>query len=133
MPKRIFLVLVLVMMAALASGPLYAKDMKTMAMMEDGKEKGVMGGKMMGMHMMMKKMMEKSVVATSDGGVVIVAGDKITKYDKDLKFVNEAELQTGMAAMHEPMKEMMENCPRMKGEDTAEGKPAAASGHEGHH
>jgi len=42
-------------------------------------------GKMMGMcpmhGKMMKSMMEKSVVATSDGGVVVMLGNKLFKYD----------------------------------------------------
>ena len=46
--------------------------------MMDGKS-GMMG--MMGKGMMDGKMMEKNVVATSDGGIVIVAGNKATKYD----------------------------------------------------
>ena len=65
--------------------------------MMDGKSgmmgKGMMDGKMMGMCPMMKSMMERSVVATSDGGVVVVMGNKLTKYDKDLNVVKEAELK----------------------------------------
>lgn len=63
--------------------------------------------KMMGMPMMMQ-MMQKSVTATSDGGVVIVVGNKITKYDKDLNVVKEVEGKMDMEAM-------MKKCPMMKG------------------
>ena len=59
------------------------KDM----MEEKGGMMGMMGGKMMGMCPMMQSMMQKSVVATSDGGIVVVTGNKITKYDKDLNVV----------------------------------------------
>ncbi|MBP9855607.1 MAG: hypothetical protein KBD53_12130, partial [Candidatus Omnitrophica bacterium] len=45
--------------------------------------KGMMDGKMMGMCPMMQSMMQKQVVATSDGGIIVVVGNKITKYDKD--------------------------------------------------
>ena len=44
---------------------------------------GMMGKGMMG-GMMMKSMMEKTMVATSDGGIIVLAGNKLTKYDKDL-------------------------------------------------
>ena len=54
-----------------------------------GDKTGMMDGKsgMMGMHGMMMKMMEKSVVATSDGGVIVVLATKLSKYDKDLKVI----------------------------------------------
>ncbi len=34
--------------------------------------------------MMMKMMKGKAIVASGDGGVVILAGDKLLKYDKNL-------------------------------------------------
>ena len=81
--------------------------------MMDGKSgmmgKGMMDGKRMGMCPMMKSMMERSVVATSDGGVVVAMGNKLTKYDKDLNVVKEAELKMDM----EGMQKMMKNCPMM--------------------
>ena len=67
-----------------------------------GKEK--MEDKMMGMHSMMKSMMERSVVATSDGGVVVVMGNTLTKYNKDLKIVKEVELTMDMEGMQKMMK-----------------------------
>ncbi len=70
--------------------------------------------KMMGMPMMMQ-MMQKSVTATNDGGVVIVAGNKITKYDKDLNVVKEVESKMDMEAMMKNMGDMMKKCPMMKG------------------
>ena len=54
-------------------------------------------------------MMERSVVATSDGGVVVAMGNKLTKYDKDLNVVKESELKMDM----EGMQRMMKNCPMM--------------------
>jgi len=41
---------------------------------------------------MMKSMMSKAVAATEDGGFVVVVGDKILKYDKDLNLVKEVVL-----------------------------------------
>ena len=36
----------------------------------------------------------KQMVATSDGGVIVMAGHKLFKYDKDLNLVKEVELKT---------------------------------------
>ncbi len=139
MKKGIFLVLFFAMFIAVSLRlPLYAEESKEMGMMEgmkSGEGKGMMGGKMMGMHMM-KMMMEKSVTSTSDGGVVVVTGNKITKYDKDLNVVKEAEIKTDMEAMGKNMKEMMAQCPMMKAkEEAGEEKVAesAESEHEEHH
>ncbi len=107
-------------------------------------ERGMMGGGKMEMHgMMMKMMMQKSVVATSDGGIVIVAGNKITKYDKHLKLVNEVETKMDIEDMEKKMKGMMKMCPLMKGGmKTREERPEEAvsgassdadSDHSAHH
>lgn len=134
MKKRIFEVLFFVIVAAMSLGaPLYAEDAKEMGMMgtASGENKGMMGGKMVGMPMMMKMMTDKSVVATSDGGIVVVAGNKITKYDKNLNVIKEAEIKMDMEAMGKQMKEMMEKCPMMKEmkskEEATPEQPAASS------
>ena len=62
-------------------------------MMEHGKEHGMM--------------MERTVVATSDGGVVVVSGNHIVKYDRGLKLVNQADLP-------KPAGKMDHDCPMMK-------------------
>ena len=64
--------------------------------------------------MMMKGMMEKSMIATSDGGVIISVGNKLMKYDKSLNLVKEVEIKIDMEAMQKNMKEMMKNCSMMK-------------------
>ena len=51
-------------------------------------DKGMMG--MMGMRAMMNKPM---LVATSDGGVVVLAGKKLYKYDASLNLVKEADIK----------------------------------------
>lgn len=56
-------------------------------------------------------MMGKSVTATSDGGVIVSVGNKLMKYDKNLKLVKEAEIKVNMAEMQ---KKMMEQCPKCK-------------------
>jgi hypothetical protein len=66
---------------------------------------GMMGQGMIGKGMM-GSMMEKKIIATQDGGVVIWAGNKLIKYDKDLKLVKEVELKVDMGQMQQ---QMMEN------------------------
>ena len=85
--------------------------------MMDGKSgmMGMMDGKMMGMCPMMKSMMERSVVATNDGGVVVVMGNKLTKYDKDLNVTKEVEMKMNMEGMQKMMDNMKTMCPMMKG------------------
>ena len=60
---------------------------------------------------MMKNMMSKFIVATEDNGVVVMIGNKLFKYDKNLKLKNEAELKIDMEAMHKKMMEIKEKCP----------------------
>ena len=53
---------------------------------------------------MMGKMMDKKIVATRDGGVVVLLGNKLIKYDAKLNLVKEAEIKV----------DMKECCPMMK-------------------
>ena len=77
------------------------------AMKEKPVEKESMGGKMM---MGMMGMMPKQMVATSDGGVIVLIGNKLLKYDKDLNLVKETELKTDVELKMdvEPMQKMIE-------------------------
>ena len=63
----------------------------------------------------MKGMMRPSMVATSDGGVVVMIGTQLTKYDKNLKEVAKVQVEMDVAAMQAQMKTMMKDCPMMKG------------------
>ena len=57
---------------------------------------GMSGDPMMGgmMKMHMRGMMEKtSMVSSNDGGVIVMMGNKLYKYDKDLNLVKEMELK----------------------------------------
>ncbi len=85
------------------------KDGKSMMM---GK-KDMMGKGMMGC-MTTKGMMGKTVTPTSDGGVVVLAGNQLFKYDKGLKLVNKAEVPVDMDMMQKDMMGMMKMCPMMK-------------------
>ncbi|MDE2009029.1 MAG: hypothetical protein KGJ09_03000 [Candidatus Omnitrophica bacterium] len=92
------------------------------SMMDQG---GMMGQGMMGpgmmhkgmmMHGMMMRMMNASMVATSDGGVVVFTGDRLIKYDKDLNVVKEVKIKGYMPAWEK-------TCPIMNpGMMKAEGK-----------
>lgn len=53
----------------------------------EGMEKGDKHG------MMMKKTMTKKLVATKDGGIVLLMGNRLIKYDKKLNLVNEVEIK----------------------------------------
>ena len=111
MKKIVFLTPVLMIVLSIGSLS-FAEEMKGMDGKDSMMKKGMMGKDMMG-HMMMKSMMDKSVVPTSDGGIVIVAGNKITKYDKDLNVVKEADVKVDMEAMKKQMGDMMKMCPMM--------------------
>ena len=106
--------------------------------------KGMMDGKMMGMCPMMKSTMERSVVATSDGGVIVVMGNKLTKYDKDLNVTKEVELKMDMEGMQKMMENMKGMCPMMgkgmmgnmdndTGAKTGSSAPAKEVDHASHH
>ena len=117
---------------------------KGMGMMGGGMMKGGMMDKsgMMGMCPMMQSMMQKQVVATSDGGIIVVAGNKITKYDKDLNVVKEVESKMGMEGMQKMMDNMKNMCPMMekmkssdesKAEESKESAEEETAEHESHH
>lgn len=111
MKKNVLIFIAVVLFTA--SGLVYAQEMKG-GMMDSGMMgKGMMDGKMMGMHGMMMKMMDRNVVATSDGGIVIVAGNKLTKFDKDLNLVKEVELKVDTEGMQKMMDDMKSMCPMM--------------------
>ncbi len=61
------------------------------------------------MHGMM--MGKSGIVATQDGGVIVMTGNKLYKYDKDLNLVKEAEVKMDMEGMQKMMTEMKEKCP----------------------
>ena len=153
MKKRLITIAAVVVLTtvslALAQMNDKGKDMMGGGMM-DGKGgmmgmmgKGMMGDKsgMMGMHSMMMKMMEKLMVPTEDGGVVVLFGNKLTKYDKDLNVVKEVEIKMDMEGMHKNMDDMMKMCPMMgKGmkegmskKDDDDDEAAEAAEHASHH
>ena len=76
---------------------------------------GGMKDNMKGMQgMMMGSMKVKSIVATGDGGIVVMAGNKLIKYDKDLNLVKDVEVKMDMVGMQNNISQMMEQCPMCK-------------------
>lgn len=99
--------------------------------------KGMMKGKMGMMKGGMMGMMHRSMVASPDGGVIVLSGNKLMKYDKDLNLAKEAVIPGGDMA---DMKGMCPMCARMMGsgeKDTggsaATPEAAADTNHESHH
>ena len=78
------------------------------------------GKKMEGMHGggakmgMMGMMMKKEMISSSDGGVIVLSGNKLLKYDKNLELVKEVEIEMDFEGMQKMMKEMKEKCPMGK-------------------
>lgn len=90
-------------------------DEKNQTVMDEKtKEKQMERERMGGMIMQMMGQMQKQMVATSDGGFVVLVSNKLLKYDKDLNLVKEAELKTGaelkidVGSMQEMMEKMKE-------------------------
>ncbi len=104
MKKIICMAMVAVFVTALAVISFAEETSKT--------DKPMMGkGMMMGKPMMSHGMMGKgNMVATQDGGVVVMMGHKLYKYDKDLNLVKEAEVKIDMEGMKKAMAEMKEKC-----------------------
>lgn len=56
---------------------------------------------------MFHMMMVKNMVATNDGGVIVLVGDKLQKYDKNLVLQKETEIKID----EKQMQKMMPRCP----------------------
>ena len=64
------------------------------------KEDGMDGGMMKMMHKMHGMTRSSSMVASNDGGVIILSGNKLYKYDKNLNLVKEAKPQVDERSSH---------------------------------
>lgn len=95
-----------------------AAEHSGMPMPPDMEHGGGMGmgsrSSMMNSMMMMQVMREKSIVSTSDGGVLVVIGNQMMKYDKDLNLVKEAELKIDMDKLRGGIGGMMPSQPPMR-------------------
>lgn len=92
-----------------------------------GKMMGKGGKGMCAMHGMMmgKCMTSHSIVATSDGGIVVSSCGKLAKYDKNLNLIKEVERVDQKECMAK-MAEMKEKCAMC----AMKGKKETAEGHE---
>lgn len=86
---------------------------------------GMMGGMMQGRGMMMQdgngicpihdkmmaSMMQRAIAATPDGGIVVLVGNTLMKYDSALNLVKETEIKVDEQAMQQKMQKMIDNCP----------------------
>ena len=109
MKKVIFAVVVIglfmttsVISFAQEKGSMMGKGMK--GSMKGKADEGMMG--VCPMRSMMKTMMGKTMVATGDGGVIVMMCNKLMKFDKDLNLVKEVEIKMEMEGMAKMMKEM---------------------------
>jgi len=64
--------------------------------------------------MMMGPMMGKSMIATTDGGVVVMVGDKLMKFDSAMRFVGEAKIKMDIEGMEKKTDQPMKECPTKK-------------------
>lgn len=86
-----------------------------------------MGKECMGGMMDMMTAMQRQMVATTDGCVIVLSGNKLLKYDKDLNLLKEAEIKTdyalkidigSMQDMVQKMKEKYGKKPKAESQDT---------------
>ena len=100
----------------LTAGLAFAGEMHGQA--GNGMMHGQAGDGMMWKRMMHHGMMEKAeMVASNDGGVIVMMGNKLFKYDRNLNLVKEVELKIDMESM----------CQRKKmheGSETPQAAPA---------
>ena len=87
----VFVSIMFCSVAAFAQSPV---EKNPPAVEEKAQEKQMANEQIGSLVMQMMNGMQKQMVATSDGGVVVMAGHKLFKYDKDLNLVKEVELKT---------------------------------------
>jgi hypothetical protein len=64
--------------------------------------------------MMMHGMMPRSLVETKDGGIVVMTGNKLMKFDKDLNLVREVALPIDTEIVQRMKTHKMGECPYRK-------------------
>jgi hypothetical protein len=119
--RRTHIALIVVLALAGLTYWVMAADMPEM---KSGMMGGMMGGEMKdhmmmgGMcpgHMVVARLMSNSeMVATLDGGVIVMMGTKLMKYDKNLAVVEQTEMKVDVDAMAKRMADMCDKCPMCK-------------------
>jgi hypothetical protein len=113
-----------VALSLLMSVSAFAEESKNEEMPGMSMEKAL-GMPMPGMGKMCGPMMGKAqMVATDEGGVFVLVGNKLTKYDADLNIVKEAEVKMPMPPMGG------KQCPMMGKMPTKDSVPGAAEAQE---
>ena len=85
-------------------GGMMSGNMQGRGMMGNMQSRGMMDG--MQNHSMMGPMMRgNSLVATRDGGVVVLIGNELLKYDKDLNLSKKVEVKVDWKKMQKTMME----------------------------
>jgi hypothetical protein len=88
--RKLTYLIIAVTAVSLSASPVFADEMKDGMM-----GKGMMdGGMMKMMHKMHGMTRSSTMVASNDGGVIVLTGSKLYKYDKNLNLVKEAEIKT---------------------------------------
>ena len=129
--KRFFLFLVVAGFLISSLGAGLAEETKEKCPMKDksAKQGKMMMGKMQGMTGMMAA---KQMVAVKDGGVIVLTGNKLLKYDQDLNLIKEVEIKMDMKMMHENWQHMKEKCSKdkkmMDKDESVEETPAQEPG-----
>jgi hypothetical protein len=111
--KKSTLLVAVVLLSAIFMSFALAEDRKAPAKDKDDMKAGMMGSHDM-CGTMMGSMMGHCMVASGDGGVVVMMGDKLQKYDKDLNLVKEIQVAVDMEHMSARMAQMMATCPMHK-------------------
>jgi hypothetical protein len=118
--KTKLMVLVIGLLVLGAMSLLWAQAAEKTEMKPPQEGMKMMGGMGLGMGMkggcpmcgaMMHGMMQKQMIATPDGGVIVLAGCSLQKYDANLQLVKEADLKMDPEKMQKHMQEMMKCCP----------------------
>ena len=68
----------------------------------------------------MKMMQDAKLVATDDGGIIVMVGNKLLKYDRDLNLVKETGIKIDMEKMREKIMLWKEGFPMHKREGSEE-------------
>lgn len=98
----------------------FAQDQDEMGRHTMGEGRG--SHKMSSMPDMMRMVMPKQMVATSDGGIIVLVGKKLLKYDKDLNLIKEVEIEIEMKRTPEAIKQMKEKYQMYKKTDDEAGE-----------
>ena len=103
------LICAVVVLSLLIAVPVFAAESKKEEMPGMSMEKP-MAMPMPGMGKMCPPMMDKTqMVATDEGGVIVLVGNKLSKYDADLNLVKEVEIKMPMPSMGGKQCPMMGN------------------------